>query len=219
MVALDRVDAPFLFVHKVDNAHAVDALFVICIEEDQVAHCRCVVGTGEELTLIKALSHEGSGGIGRDILFRDSGIAQAERDEQRAPLGIRRPVPGTVTGIAVQAPGVACVVQRREEVAAALALALLGGGDSDQVRGPVAAELQIVEVAFPDVLGFQIRIRIADGHLGRHILGGFVFLLFRCVVNRDLDREFFLFTDQDSFCFITGIRMGVGTLALLHAAG
>ena len=109
-VAFDGANGVLLCIHTADDTHVVDALFLVGVEEDQVTCRRCVVGTGEEIPLGEALGHEGCGGIVRDILGRDTGIPQAEGDEQRAPLGIRGAVPGAVTGIAVRDPGVACVV-------------------------------------------------------------------------------------------------------------
>ena len=151
----------------IDDAHVVDALFVVRVEEDQVADGGEIVRSGEELALLEALGHEGGRRVVGDVLGRDAGIAQAEGDEHRAPLvRVRCAGPGAVTGIAVPDPGVACVVQNSFKVVLALAVTLLGGGHEDKVLCPVSAELHAVEVALPVGRALKVRVRIADGHLG-----------------------------------------------------
>ena len=173
-VALDGVDGSVLRVHMIDDAHVVDVrdLVVNGIEEDQVADGGDIVPSGEELTLLEALGHEGGRRVVRDVLGRDAGIAQAEGDEHRAPLyRVRNTVPGAVTGIAIPAPGVACLVQKSFKVIRTLASALLGGGDKDEVSGPVSAELQVLELTVPVITGLEVRVRIAHRHLGNRAHG------------------------------------------------
>ena len=234
--ALDGVDGAVLFVHIVDNTHVVYIrdFIVNRVEEDQVADGGHVVPSGKEFTLGEALGHVGCRRVVRDVLGRDGGIAQAEGDKHRAPLfRIGSTVPGAVTGIAVLDPGVARIVQNGFKVVRTLAVTLLSGGDEDEVLRPVPAELQIVKVTLPVGSGLEVRVRVADGHLGKRLLfrlcGRFGFNgllrfiygdLFGAEALRpmDVDRQFRLVADQFPYGLITLGGVRVRTFALRDRA-
>ena len=118
-------------------------------------------------------------------------------------------------------PGVACVVQDSFKVVRALAVPLLGGRDEDEVRRPVPAELHAVKVTLPVGSALEVRVRVADGHLGKCLLflSGSDFFGAEALRSMDMDRQFRLVADQFPHDLITLGSVGVRALALRHRAG
>ena len=140
-VALDGVDA--VLGNLLHDAHVVDFPAVLG-KEDQVAGHRHIAVVLERAAALEGLRPAGAVGHAREGGGGNIGIAQAEGDEHRAPLVIRRAVDVAVAGIAV-----AVSVLVDDEIRGALGIADLRAGDVDEVLAPVAGEVHLFDGDLP----------------------------------------------------------------------
>ena len=148
-----------------DDAHVVGAAPAVEREEDQIARLGPDVLSG---CLIRAeplqrIHPRPAVGRGRARSLRNARVVQAEGDEHRAPVRIRRAVPVAIAGIVVL---FARLIE--DEAPIVVAPADLRGGDGDEVAAPVAGQHGARNAAAPDLLILPVapRDRHADARLG-----------------------------------------------------